>query len=505
MLKLIIIFIIIIFLLYFWGFNMVNVSKFVKEHIPLCVCTLGVAVLGYLGYHAVRWIMNKCQRTEKINVVAHNQLNQQPFSFKSLINRVKNLEVSPDKLTMGQGEYVVFHQLPTGEKRQLSSETFEQIYAVLTQHSPAALINSGSEKATEECANRYELIKAKLKEIDQTLEAVFIPKTLYELIFIRKCIQEDLKHKEICSELEPSSHKTSLQTFKNDEAKYQEFISEQNEKRLKRKCWHLCYFTDMGDNEHAGVKHVAYRLNKAILKAFDPSCEGFTFKEFSAFAEKEIEFLKNHYKNGLESIKKLKNGEHVEVVFCDGTPGPTTNFGFEENRRRIRPMGIRNEIDAQVIRNAIALDCSRIAQHSFFLYRGAIFRKDSISCWSDKNTPYSLSYGSSLFAGCIFDGGATAFRYMRNGKNAYAIPVPFDQLNHSLFFIPTTHTVAQLFGCGEIFHARTKAWKGFDVRKIRGMNIGANSDVRDHLQSNLSKEELSTQFKIYKNNAFQLK
>jgi len=192
-----------------------------------------------------------------------------------------------------------------------------------------------------------------------------------------------------------------------------------------------------------------------------------------------------------------------EISSCS-TPGPTTNFGFESTKGSIKPMGIRNETDAQII-DAIALDCSKIAQHSLFLYRGADLQKDSISCWSDKDTPYSLSYGSSLFAGCLYDGGATAFHYMRNRRNAYAIAVPFDQLNDSPFFIPTTHTVAQLFGDGETFHARTKAWKDFDMEKIGGMNIGANGHMRDHLKSNLSKEALNTQFKTYKNKAFQLK
>jgi len=468
---------------------------------------LGLAILGYLGYHAVRWIINKCQRTEKVDQVAQKNINNQPsaYSSKSLVNRVSYLEISQDKITMGQGEYVVFHKLPSGEKQPLSRETFEQVYKVLLQYSPAALANSGSEKAIEECANRYELLKAKLKEIDPTLEAVFVPRTLYELIFIRKCIQEDLKHKGICPQLDPSSHKITLKTFKGDQDKYQEFLKEDAYERAQRKCWHLCYFTDTGNNEHAGVKDVTYRLNKAIPKAFDPPNEGFTHQEFSTLAEKEIEFLKVHYKNGLETIEKLRKGEKVEEISSCITPGPTTNFGFELTRGSIKPMGIRNETDAQIIRDAIALECSKLAQHTLFLYRGADFQKDSTSCWSDKDVPYSISFGSSLFARCLYDGGATAFHYMRNEQNAYAIPVAFDQLNDSPFFIPTTHTVAQLFGDGEIFHARTKVWKDFDVKKIGGMNTRVNGHVRDHLNSNLSKEELNSQFKAYKNKAFQLK
>lgn len=486
---------------------MINVSKFVKDHIPLCVCTLGIAVLGYLGYQAVRWIINKCQRTEKVDQVAQKSINNQPASHssKALINRVSNLEISANKINMGQGEYIVFHKLPTGEKQPLSPETFEQVYKVLLQFSPAALANNGSEKALEECANRYELLKAKLKEIDPTLEAVFVPRTLYELIFIRKCIQEDLKHKNICSFLSPSYHNITLEDFEGNQQEYDNYLKRKEVRKKERKCWHLCYFTDAGDNGHVGVKDVAYRLNKAMLKAFDPSGEGFTHQEFSTLAEKEIEFLKTHYRNGLEVMEKLRKGEKVEEISSCSTPGPTTNFGYESTRGSIKPMGIRNETDAQIIRNAIALDCSKIAQHSLFLYRGADFQKDSTSCWNDKDKPYSLSYGSSLFAGCLYDGGATAFHYMRNGQNAYAVAVPFNQLNDSPFYIPPTNTVAQLFGAGEIFHSRTKAWKDYDLREIGGMNMGANGHQRDHLMSNLTKDELAAEFQRYKSKAIQLK
>lgn len=49
---------------------MVNASKFVRGNVPFCVCTLGIAILGYLGYHVVRWIVDKCTKTEQIDRVA---------------------------------------------------------------------------------------------------------------------------------------------------------------------------------------------------------------------------------------------------------------------------------------------------------------------------------------------------------------------------------------------------------------------------------------------------
>ena len=107
---------------------MIDISKFIKDHSSLCVGTLGTAILGYLGYHIMRWIINKCQRTEKVDHVAQNQMNNlTPINSQEfLTNRVSDFEISPNKITMGQGEYIVFHKLPDGEKKELSSETFEK-------------------------------------------------------------------------------------------------------------------------------------------------------------------------------------------------------------------------------------------------------------------------------------------------------------------------------------------------------------------------------------------
>lgn len=489
---------------------MVNVSKFVKDHFPLCVCTLGIAIIGYLGYHAVRWIINKCQSIDKIDHVGQKNINNQPSSNspKFLTNRVDSLEVSQDKITMGQGEYVVFHKLPSGEKKELSPETFEQVYKVLIHYSPAALMNSGSEKANEECANRYERIKSEINKIDPSLKVIFVPRTLIELILIRKCIKEDLKNNEICPFLNRQEHHyihhpENLRFYQTeDPQRRKENLEEIQALKDKRKCWHLCYFDDVGDNQHADLKKIAFRLNKAIVKTLSPSNEGFSYQEFSVYAEKEIDFLKMHYHKDSKEMERLYAINKDKSNGCR-VPGPTMNFGYELTRDK--PMGIRNEIDAQIIRDAVKLDCSKIAQQSFILYRGANFEKDACFCWDDKDKPYSLSFGSSLFAGCLFDGGATAFHYMRNGRNAYAIPVPFDQLNDSPFFIPPANTCAQLFADGEIFHARTKAWANFDMNKIGGMNNNTNGYKREHLKSNLSQAELIDKFQKYKKQSIQLK
>ena len=69
---------------------MVDVSKFVKEHIPLCVCTLGIAILGYLGYHAVCWIINKCSKIEKTDALSRNIIISSPITSSSQVNLSKD-------------------------------------------------------------------------------------------------------------------------------------------------------------------------------------------------------------------------------------------------------------------------------------------------------------------------------------------------------------------------------------------------------------------------------
>ena len=81
--------------------------------------------------------------------------------------------------------------------------------------------------------------------------------------------------------------------------------------------------------------------------------------------------------------------------------------------------------------------------------------------------------------------------------------IPFDQVDDSPFFVPQTHTLTQLYGYGEIFHARTKAWAGFPLEDIGGIK-GIIAYSRDHLASDLSKEALEAAFKSYKDRAIQL-
>ncbi len=413
-----------------------------------------------------------------------------------------SLNLPEGKITTGYGEYIVFYPPSHGERKEVSQETYERVYSIFNDYSPSTIVNRNLQATRDVCDKRFDLIRSKVKEIDSALEVAFVPSTLYELIFIRKCIREDLKHKDICPLLKPLFHEVTVESW-NCKQEELEQIQQTIDNIKRKKCWHLCYFEDAGDNEHSKVKEIAYRLNKAITKALCPKTEGFTREELLKYTEKEIKFLRTYHQSCSEEDKKRSQGEKTASVFSCSYPGPTTNFGYESNiSKKMQPMGIRNDNDAQIIRNAVEIECSAVAQRAFILYRGADYDNDNPF---KNDTPYSLSFGTGLFGGSLFDGSATAFYYMRREKNAFAYVVPFDQLHRSPFYIPSSNTLVQLYGNGEAFHARTKGWKGSDLERISGIKGPVSYNKTDQLKTELSKEELLTQFQMYKSKAIQLK
>lgn len=164
-------------------------------------------------------------------------------------------------------------------------------------------------------------------------------------------------------------------------------------------------------------------------------------------------------------------------------------------------MGIKSQSDAQILMNALAVECSEAAKTSFLLYRGAS-GNDSIVNSRNDNESYRLSYGTGLYSGCVYDSTATAFYYMRKeDSKAFVIPVPFERLNTSVFYIPTTNAMTQLLGTGEHFHAVTKKWKGANYW------LDTSSARKDPkvVESDLEKHEFAEMFETFSGKAIPLK
>ncbi len=445
----------------------------------------------------------------------------------------------------GYGEYVVF--LKGCDRKKLSAPMFAKVYSVLSRYSPARIMytnNENSQKVKEEYADRYELISKNIKLIDQDLEVAFIPRTLYELVLIRKCIKEDLKRGEICKFLNPQKHSKAHIERKTNRLKKeiedqqkeitaleQELLKlDPNNTRLKAfleqdiqnlqkeklecehnykrfldkpkspdpKCWHrICSKTPelLPDTLDENILNIAFRLNKAILKTCDSRKAPFTYESLAGIAEKEIAFLKDCYLDAQKGSEK---------VFNCKSPGPAMCFRYESVRGSTNPMGLRDEKDAVPIRIAIALECSLLAHNSLFFYRGAEYAIDVPHHRTNPKTPFSLSYGTSLFSGVMFDQKATAFAPMRNGTDGFVIPVPIYEISASPFYYPISDTMYQIYGIGEIFHGRSKGWKGISLEHgMQGVAPGPCITL-DHLHSDLSEDDFNRVFDQYKKGAILL-
>lgn len=404
-------------------------------------------------------------------------------------------EVREDLVTMGQGEYIVFRHSSEGEKT-IPSDLFQQIYPLLNSYSPLSLLN-GKSNGLEICLNRYISLKNRVKELDSHLEIAFIPRTLYDLILLKQCVEEDVQSSDLCPLLDVNSR---IQMKKTDRNLLERTIKSRN-------CWHLPFRFDAPEEQASNLEFVAFKLNNVIVSILNPSPIGFSGTELLKFTEEQIAFFQEH-----------RTSEKINCSYGANFHSPTVNFQSEGdfNYSHIFPMALRDEEDVTIVKRALLLDCSKKALSSFFIYRGASLEDDA--CQKEeiidlkkrtekKIVPYSLSYGSSIFAGAIYDGGATAFHYMRQKNNcAYAISIPFAELKNSIFHIKSQHAVAQLFGYGETFHVRTKLWKNTPLGgRIRGIDGPMNEEEKQSLLSEKDQDEVVAEFRNYKKNAIILK
>jgi|GEM_PF-6819028 len=132
------------------------------------------------------------------------------------------------------------------------------------------------------------------------------------------------------------------------------------------------------------------------------------------------------------------------------------------NTIRIR---INTLIAPKLIKDVIATEYKALASNKFLLYRGTKTVDHSVPKFHLKELKQghvvtrSLSFGSSLHGGIVFDPTACALYYMSN-YIGYALMIDKKDymlgLLGNMFFIPPLISLLDLIGYGEYFHARTK-------------------------------------------------
>ena len=435
-------------------------------------------------------------------------------------------------ITNGYGEYLIY-RIDNGQKEPISKEEYLKVFDIIE--------NCRSLKEDQIPENMHDYLTGEIqKNLGKEVHLAFIPRTMYELIFLKECIQEDIDKKETCN-----PDRTGILLFvkcpiigetltTNDDADlmdpafHHKSVEEKKstiKSALEKGFWQHCIYEDHDykkkfkkmnefDYRQDHLKCVAAKLNQVALdyfKEYNSTGEGFTFKEIADVQNKLIKFFKDLTNPDLEIHKKAASVGRL------GRAGISKIFSKEANTNNQSnpefPLGIATERHEQIVKNSIQLECSARAVNNLILYRGSNFSKDSltknVSIYPNTSVyPNSLSYGASPFSGGPNDGGATAFHYMRKPySDAYAIVVPLkeQQANATPFHTHNVHPLIQVGSRGEIFHDRTKIWdlKPDDqVLGFFGVSKIKYSSMDECCKTSMSKEEIEKAFQKFKDEAY---
>lgn len=368
-------------------------------------------------------------------------------------------------ITVGHGEYVVYHHSATGGKTAPARPTFEAALAVL---------NHFNFQTTDD---RYEVIRSKIKGIDPTLEITFVPRTYYEMQFLKKGIKEDLARNDFCT---------------NESVRPDPYTPHPTEG-----CWHTAYFEGEEDNNAEAVRTLAFNLNQNLVKKINkylPGQTAFNFGALSYLTTKQTAFFRQFH-DTFNLQQKQSEGAFKTAVFSEGTP--IEKFS---NDSHCFSMGIKDDQDAAFIQRAITLECHPIAESSYLLSRGTDFPTDLPYSPYNLDAPYSFSFGHSLFAGAMYNSGATSFVYMKGSQDGYVMAIPAKGEEADLFVVPKKHAICHLSSNhGVVFHPRSKVWK--TAGDVWGFaSFGRVRDIVEPFFSPLDRETLTDRMLAVKNN-----
>lgn len=279
--------------------------------------------------------------------------------------------------------------------------------------------------------NRKDSIEIALREISPELKIQFVPRTLYEVAFLNAYLPEDSNPNQY---LDLDEHEWTRSPVVLDNNTWDNGKVEYRHERLE-----------------AHVTKISHHMNDVFCKMLNE------------------EQLKSDSLNFQEITHLFEKQSQQTMTRVDA------NLSWAEDLMK----------NKDCLLNAIALESSPESADKVIAYRGGTPRKDHAEL---NGECYSLSFGTSLFAGAFFDRWATVGNYVRN-RPGYAYVVDPNEDSFKLFHYPQLPTTASILTEGETFHVRTKGW--VTVQRIGGLHGTLSGDLKSlpHLQSELTKEQ----------------
>jgi hypothetical protein len=343
-----------------------------------------------------------------------------------------SLPSSSRLVTDGYGE-LILRVKEGGTLRAVTKEEYAKAYCIFQKYAPRL---EEDPKPLEK--SRIQMIREELKGINPNMVATFIPRTLFELIFIKKVQEEDAKIEKRPYEI-GKSYKNSW-TFYDTPAPLEVY-------NLSSVDLHLPKFIDLGS-----------RLNQAAIEEINQ-------------IEKEVEDL------SYSQIQKLFDDQIAALE-------------LNTSEYLVSKISIATK---ELLNKAVFIESHESCIGKIVLYRGGELATDSPMRFGK---PYSISLGISIFAGLFKDITACAYTYMRH-RDAYALVLdPAKESLRMIRVVPLT-AIEALFGVGEMWHCRFLCSKEEETEDPE--NLDAIGGVNIEGDGFLNWRSLSERYKLLKN------
>ena len=266
----------------------------------------------------------------------------------------------------GQGEYIVFQCSPNGSESPNQS-CFDRVYQIFLNYSfrEMAARASDSTELFNDCAHRYDLIQNEVSSISSELIISFVPKVLFELIYLQGCIEENRENGAECPMLRAR--------FLAKESPY-----ELNPKYVRPKlscfgknCWHLSLFTHSnGNDQEEGVRQLAYRFNQRLIEILHPTKCGFDFDELNHFMIDRLNYFAQHQLSCQQRYPLSTTVEELNLWIHDAFNTSIFNFGYTlQEMQMLKQYGIDYSLltistqeEQAMCQTVLQQECSELAR-----------------------------------------------------------------------------------------------------------------------------------------------
>ncbi len=313
-------------------------------------------------------------------------------------------------------------------------------------------------------------IRKKVKEIDVRYDIVFFPTALYQL-YTATTFQNNY----LLTAIKDKSAKILL----THEAKQLSKKQPENSSQMLR----LNFDTEKILSNNVFYPEIFFLVNDSlanVLLAFDSTlkhCTNATVfsDKIEARAQELAQFFFSAMKDSLCKCEK-SDAQNPKLIDTEGVlfQGIALEYEARSINKALLWRG-SDPIKLLIKKNCVPLPILGSTIKECILWRldgtikeRALSLQDINKNIKNELTPYSISFGNSLFGGLVFDLGACAYAYLteRGGyavsldkkyhiKNLYAGP----SQSLDLFHINTFAPIVELFAHGEFFHPRIKEAK----------------------------------------------